>query len=118
MMEGLLNFLVSNAYAADAPMNQAGGGFSFLLMFVGFFLLVYFAIWRPQSKRAKEQQALLSSVMKGDEIVTAGGILGRVTKITDQYVAMTVANNVEILMQKSCIMTVLPKGTLNQLNKL
>jgi len=118
MMEGLLNFFVSNAYAAEVPMSQPGGGYSFLIMFAGFFILVYFAIWRPQSKRAKEQQALLSSIVKGDEVVTAGGMLGRVTKISDQYVGITVANNMEILLQKSCIVTVLPKGTLNQLNKL
>lgn len=114
MMEELTRFFVSNAYA-DAPGSipaPQGGGFSFLIMFVGLFLFIYFAIWRPQNKRAKEQQNLLNSLAKGDEVVTAGGLLGRITKISEQYVAVTIANNVDIILQKSSIVNVLPKGTL------
>lgn len=85
------------------------------MMFVIFFLFIYFAIWRPQSKRAKQQQALLSSLTKGDEVMTAGGILGRITKLTDNYIGLAIANNIEILVQKSSVVTILPKGTLKSI---
>ena len=116
-MEQFLNFFISNAYAdtaAAAPASQ-GGGLSMVMMFVVFFLFLYFAIWRPQNKRAKEQQNLLGSLAKGDEVITAGGILGRITKVTDQYLGVTIANNVEIFMQKSSVVNVLPKGTLKSI---
>lgn len=114
-MEAVLNFLVSPAYADVPAVPQQGGGFSFIIMFVVFFLFIYFAIWRPQSKRAKEQQSLLGSLAKGDEVMTAGGLLGRITKITDQYVALSIANNVDIMMQKSSVVNVLPKGTIKSI---
>lgn len=117
MMESVVNFFMSNAYAdplAAAP-SQGGGGLSFVMMFVIFFIFAYFVIWRPQSKRAKEQRNLLESITKGDEVVTAGGLLGSVSKITDQYIALALANNVEIVMQKSSIVGVLPKGTMKGL---
>lgn len=117
MTEQLLDFFISNAHADTlAPAGgQAGGGLSFVMMFVVFFVFIYFAVWRPQSKRAKEQQNLLSSLAKGDEVVTAGGLLGRITKMSDQYVSLAVANNVDIVMQKSTIVSVLPKGTLKSI---
>jgi preprotein translocase subunit YajC len=107
---------MSNAYADSVatPPDQ-GGSMSFILMFVIFFVFIYFAIWRPQNKRAKEQRNLLSSLAKGDEVITAGGLLGRLAKITDQYITLSIANNVEITMQKSAIVSVLPKGTLKSI---
>lgn len=114
-MEGLLNFLLSNAYAeapGAAPVGAQGSSFSFTIMIVVLFSFIYFMVWRPQSKRAKEQQTLLNSLAKGDEVITAGGLLGRITKITDQYIAVGIANNVEIIMQKSSVVNILPKGTL------
>lgn len=112
MMNQLLSFFVSNAYAQTADANPQGGGLSFVIMFAVFFIFIYFAIWRPQNKRAKEQQQLLESLAKGDEIVTAGGLLGRITKISNQHIIVTIADNVDITMQKSAVMNVLPKGTL------
>jgi preprotein translocase subunit YajC len=115
-MEQLLNFFVSNAYAeTTAPAAQQGSGFSLIIMFAVFFVLIYFTILRPQNKRAKEQQTLMNSISKGDEVITAGGLLGRITKITDQYITLTIANNVDIVMQKSSIVSVLPKGTLKSI---
>lgn len=115
-MEQLLNFFVSNAYAESAgPFSGSGaqgGGFSFVIMFAVFFLFIYFFIWRPQNKRAKEQQNLLDSLAKGDEVITAGGLLGRINKISGQYITLSVANNVDMVMQKSSIVSVMPKGTL------
>jgi preprotein translocase subunit YajC len=115
MMEQTLSFFVSNAHAEAAGAASSppqGGGLSFVLMLVIFFLFLYFAVWRPQNKRAREQQNLLISLVKGDEIVTAGGLLGRITKVTDQYIGVAITNNTEIIMQKSSVITVLPKGTL------
>jgi preprotein translocase subunit YajC len=115
MMEQVLNFFLSNAYAdtaAAAAASPQGGSMSFVLMIVIFFGFLYFAVWRPQSKRAKEQQNLMSSLTKGDEVVTVGGLLGRITKLTDQYIALSVGNEVEIILQKSAVVGVLPKGTL------
>lgn len=119
MLADVFNFVVSSAHAAPATTASAdpsqGSLLSFLPMFVVFFLFMYFAVWRPQSKRAKEQQNLMSSIAKGDEIMTAGGILGRVAKMTDQYISLAIANNVEIVIQKTAVVTVLPKGTLKSI---
>lgn len=113
MFDSVLNFFVANAHAdAGAVASPQQGGFSLVTMFVIFFLFIYFAVWRPQSKRAKEQQTMMSSLTKGDEVVTAGGLVGRISKLTDQYIGLSVANNVEIVLQKSSVVSILPKGTL------
>ncbi len=115
-MDQLLNIFISTAYAESAgTMPGAGaqsGPFSFVIMFVVFFIFIYFAIWRPQNKRAKEQQTMMEALAKGDEVITAGGLLGRITKISGPYLTLSVANNMDILMQKSSVVSVLPKGTL------
>lgn len=116
MFEQLSHFFITNAYAADAMgAPQQGGGLSFIMMLVIFVVFIYFAIWRPQSKRAREQQQLMDSLTKGDEVMSAGGILGRISKMNDQYITLTIANNIDIVMQKSSVVTVLPKGTLKSL---
>lgn len=104
--------LISNAYAQTAP--AAGGGMDMisLVMFGGLFALMYFMMIRPQAKRAKEHRAMLAALQKGDEVVTAGGTLGKVTKVGDNYVSVEIAPNVEIQVQKPSITTLLPKGTL------
>jgi preprotein translocase subunit YajC len=116
MFEHVMDFFVSTAYADTAAAVPAAqpqpGGMSLIPMIVVFFLFIYFAVWRPQSKRAKEQQSLMGSLAKGDEVMMAGGILGRISKLTDKYITLAVANNVEIVMQKSSVVTILPKGTL------
>jgi len=111
-MEEIINFFISNAYAADTTAPAQGGGFSLIIMFAVFFLFIYFAVWRPQAKRAKEVQNLLGSLSKGDEVLTSGGVLGRITKLSDQYLTVAIANNVEVVMQKSSVVNILPKGTL------
>ena len=107
-----MNLLFPTAYA-----QEAGGGFntSNLVLFGGMFLLMYLIIFRPQSKRAKAQKELESSITKGDEVMTAGGMLGKVTKVNDDYVAILVADKVELKMQKSSIVAALPKGTIAQI---
>lgn len=111
----LSNFFISNASAATPGAAPQGGGFSFLVMMGILIFFMYFAIWRPQTKRAKEQRDLLNALAKGDEVVTAGGILGTINKISDNYVVLALADNVEITIQKSSIVSALPKGTLKSI---
>ncbi|MEO8003993.1 MAG: preprotein translocase subunit YajC [Betaproteobacteria bacterium] len=108
--------LISNAYAQAA---QASGGFDLLQMLplVLMFVLLYFLMIRPQSKRAKEHKSMLAALQKGDEVVTAGGTLGKVTKVGDNFVSVEIASNVEIQVQRSSITTMLPKGTIKSADK-
>ena len=106
--------LISNAYAQAAAPAQ-GGGMEMTLMFVLIFVVFYFLMIRPQVKRAKEHKKMLEALQKGDEVVTAGGSLGRVVKITDTYVTLEIADNVNVLVQKPAVQTVLPKGTIKSI---
>lgn len=117
LVNNIINLLISPAYAdtAAAAPAQQGGGFSLMLMTGIFILFMYFIVWRPQSKRAKEQRDLLNSLAKGDEVVTTGGILGKIAKINDNYVQLSLTDNVEIMIQKSSIAGALPKGTLKSI---
>ena len=88
----------------------------FNLLFIGgMFLLFYLILWRPQAKRAKEHRELVSGLSKGDEVLTSGGILGRITKVSDDYVTVEVAEGVEVNLQKSAIGAALPKGTIKSI---
>lgn len=119
MMETLLNVIAAPAYADNGAVAAAAGAqqssLSFMIMFVIFFIFIYFAIWRPQNKRAREQQQMMSSLAKGDEVMTAGGVVGRISKVAEQFVTVNVANNVELLLQKSSVVNVLPKGTIKSI---
>lgn len=114
MISNIVNFLVSPAYAdaGVATPPPGGGGMSLFVMFGIFILFMYLAIWRPQSKRAKEHRNLIDSIAKGDEVITAGGLLGKVTKISDQYIVVSFDDKVEVAVQKSSIVGALPKGTI------
>ena len=105
----------SVAYAQEA--GARGFGSFDILLLVGFVAIFYFLLWRPQAKRRKEHQALMSSIAKGDEVVTAGGILGQVTKVEDDVILVKVAGNVELRLQKSAVGSTLPKGTLKALDE-
>lgn len=116
LLNTLTNFFIPSAHAAStAAPQQQGGGFSLILMLAIFVVFMYFVMWRPQNKRAKEQRDLLNSLSKGDEVVTAGGILGKITKVTDSYVVIALTDNVDITVQKSSIVSALPKGTLKSI---
>lgn len=105
--------LISPAYAqSGAP--QGSGGFE-LIMIVVMIAVFYFLLIRPQQKRAKEHQQLINELNKGDEVVTAGGILGRISKVTDDYVVVDIADNLEIKLQKHSIQATLPKGTIKSI---
>jgi preprotein translocase subunit YajC len=109
----VMDFFVAPSQAAPVGGAQPqGANFSLLIIMLVFVFFMYMTVWRPQSKRAKEHRDLLNSLAKGDEVVTAGGIVGKVNKLADSYVVVTVSENVDITVQKSSISTVLPKGTL------
>ncbi len=103
--------LISPAWA-QAPAASQGGGIESILLIVVMFGVMYFLMIRPQMKRAKEHKTMVDSLQKGDEVITAGGILGRITKVDDQYITVAVAESVEMQMQRAAIQTVLPKGTI------
>ena len=111
-----MSFFIQNALAAAGavPAPQSEGTFS-LFMIAAIFILFYFMLIRPQSKRAKEHRALTANLKKGDEIVTSGGILAKVVGLDDQYLKVSLADGVEIMLQRSAVSMVLPKGTLKLL---
>ncbi len=96
------------AQAAQPPAGDLWSMLPIVLMFI----VLYFLMIRPQMKRAKEHKAMIDALQKGDEIVAAGGVVGSVTKISDNYVTMRIAENVEIRIQRPAVQVVLPKGTL------
>ena len=106
---------ISTAYAATPGAQPAQNGIGSILMLVAFFAIFYFLLWRPQAKRAKDQRALLSSLAKGDEVVTAGGLMGRISQIKDDVILLNLTDTVEVSVQKSAVTAVLPKGTLKSL---
>ena len=105
--------LISPAYAQAAAGGDSGiiGFLPIILMFG----LLYFLMIRPQMKRAKEQKAMIEALQKGDEVVAAGGLIGRITKITDQYVTLEIAPSTEVVVQRAAVQTPLPKGTIKSL---
>jgi preprotein translocase subunit YajC len=102
---------ISPAYAQATGGGAAGGGIQQILILVVFVVVFYFLLIRPQQKRAKEHAAMLAKIAAGDEIVTAGGILGRITDIGDNFVTVEIADNVRIKIQRSQITSLVPKGT-------
>lgn len=113
----LLDFFITPAHAqAAAPGGLFGGEglFSFLPM-IGIFVIFYFLLLRPQQKKAKETRAMLAALQKGDEVVTAGGIVGKISKLGDQYATVEIANGVEMNVQRGAISQLLPKGTIKSL---
>jgi len=104
--------LIGNVYAQSASGGQSGMDLFSLLPLVLMFVLLYFLLIRPQTKRAKEHRNMLQALQKGDEVVTSGGTLGKITRVGEQYVSLEIAPNIEIQAQKSSIQTLLPKGTI------
>ena len=111
-----MSLFISDAMAAagTAPAGQPDGGFS-LIMVAAIFVLFYFMLIRPQNKRAKEHRELVNKLQKGDEIVTSGGLLAKVTNIDEQFIKVMIAEGIEVCLQRGSVTTVLPKGTFKSL---
>ncbi len=107
----LLDFFISTA-AAQSAAAPAGGGFGPLIMIAVMFVVMWFLMIRPQMKRQKEHRELISKLSKGDEIITSGGIAGRVDDLGDNFITVEIADNTKIKLQRNAITAVLPKGTL------
>ena len=107
---------ISSAFAQTAPAAAAGGDMQSSLMgmlpLVLMFVVLYFVMIRPQMKKANEHKAMVESLAKGDEVATAGGVLGKVTKVGDSFIGLEVANGVEVQLQRSAVVQVLPKGSI------
>lgn len=111
-----MSFLISPAYAEGAAAGGAMDPGLFNIVFlVGFGLIFYFFMWRPQAKRAKDHKELIGGLAKGDEVLTAGGILGKVVKLNDDYVVLEVSEGTELTFQKVHVSAALPKGTLKSI---
>lgn len=106
---------ISSAFAQTAPAAAAGGDMQSSLMsmlpLVLMFVVLYFVMIRPQMKKQKEHRAMIDALAKGDEVVTGGGLLGKVAKLTESTVSLEVANGVEIQIQRSAVVQILPKGS-------
>ena len=108
-----MNFFISDAMAAE-PMAQGDPLTSFLPLIV-IFVIFYFLLIRPQSKKAKEQKQMVQALAKGDEIVTNGGVLGKITKVGDNFLSLEVADGVQLKIQRHAVATLMPKGTIKEL---
>ena len=107
--------LISDAFAqAAAPAASASSGLMGMLPLLLMFVVLYFVMIRPQMKRQKEVKAMLEALSKGDEVVTQGGVIGKISKLGDTYAHIEVANGVELQVQRVAIVQVLPKGTVSK----
>lgn len=106
-------FIASAHASAAAP--AASSPLQMGIMMAGFIAIFYFLIWRPQAKRTKEHRAMIDSVKTGNEVVFAGGLMGRVKKVEGDYAVITLGTNNEIKVQRAAIISILPEGTLNSL---
>ena len=105
--------MIGTAFAQATGSAPAGGDTLMgMLPIILMFVVLYFLMIRPQMKKAKEHKTMLDALQKGDEVVTAGGVLGRITKIGDNYVTVEIANNTEVQVQRQAVTTLLPKGTI------
>jgi preprotein translocase subunit YajC len=107
-----MNGLIPDAMAQSAGGGATGGGIAPLLMMVVFVAIFYFLLIRPQQKKAKEHQAMVTKLSAGDEVVTTGGILGKIIEVGDSFVTLEIAPNVQIKVQKFQVTSLMPKGTL------
>lgn len=112
-----MSFFISDAHAQTVGAGQPGGGLDLVIMLAAFGLIFYFMIFRPQSKRMKEHKNLMASLAKGDEVLTQGGLVGRIAKIAEDkdFVVIALNDTNEVTVQKGSISAVLPKGTMKSL---
>ena len=110
-----MSFFISDAMAeGGAAAAQQGDPITALLFPIGLLVLFYFLLIRPQSKRAKEHKGMVEALSKGDEVVTQGGVLGKITKVSENFVSLEISDNVTVQVQKSSIGSLMPKGTIKE----
>jgi len=109
-----MSFFISDALAEGGAAASQGDPITALLFPIGLLVLFYFFLIRPQSKRAKEQKSMVESLSKGDEVLTQGGILGKITKVSDGFISLEISNGVNITVQKASIGSLMPKGTIKE----
>ncbi|PCI57607.1 MAG: preprotein translocase subunit YajC [Gammaproteobacteria bacterium] len=111
-----MSLFISTAHAAGVP-SPAGGGMEMIIMLAVFGLVFFFMIYRPQAKRVKEHKSLMSALTKGDEVLTQGGIVGKIAKVSDEkeFLVISISEGTEVTVQKGAISAVLPKGTMKSL---
>jgi len=114
---GLLLVSMSTSALADDIVGALGGSgmLSNILMLGGFLFIFYFMLIRPQSKRAKEHQNLIANIAKDDEVITSGGIVGKVLKVSEQFITIAIADGIEVKIQKQAISASIPKGTMKNI---
>ncbi len=105
-----MNFFIEDAWAQAAP-GGAESAFASLIPLILIFVIFYFLLLRPQIKRAKEHKQMVNSLAKGDEVVTNGGLLGRITKVDESFITLEVADGVQVKVQRNAIASLVPKGT-------
>ncbi|MCC5851539.1 MAG: preprotein translocase subunit YajC [Alkalimonas sp.] len=110
-----MSLFIANAHATTG--GQSGGGWDLMIMLLAFGLIFYFLIYRPQAKRVKEHKNLMGALGKGDEVLTQGGLVGRISKISDEkdFIVLALNDSTEVTVQKASVSAVLPKGTLKSL---
>ena len=112
-----MSFFISDAIAdAGTAAAQSPDPLASLILPIGLVVLFYFFLIRPQSKRQKEQKQMIADLQKGEEIITSGGILGKITNINDNFITLEIAKDVSIRIQKAAVQTIMPKGTIKEQN--
>ncbi len=107
--------LISEAFAQTAGSGQAEAGWANLILLIGIFVIFWLLLIRPQAKRAKEHKKMIENLQRGDEVITGGGIIGLILNVSENYVVVEVATGIEVLVIKTSVQTLLPKGTLKSI---
>ena len=113
-----MSFFISDAIAESGAVSaEQPDPLMSLILPIGLVVLFYFFLIRPQSKRQKEQRQMISDLQKGEEVLTSGGILGKITNINDNFITLEIDNSLSLTVQKSAVQTIMPKGTIKEQNK-
>ncbi len=107
-----MSFFINEAWAEGAAAPSAGSELMGLLPLIVIFVIFYFLLLRPQMKRSKEHRTMVAALAKGDEVVTSGGVLGKITSVDESFIGLDIANGVEIKVQRSAVSALMPKGTM------
>ncbi len=110
-----MGFFITDAFAQTAPAQSQPGMLESFVPLILIFVVFYFLLIRPQMKRAKEHKTMVAALAKGDEVVTNGGMLGKITKLGDDFITVEVAEGLEVNVQKQAVSSLLPKGTIKSL---